>query len=256
MHNPLRPILQSLARKYLTPVINNLVDDKLLGLIHHQTADQLFYDVANFAIYNQIPGDYMEFGAYQGDSLAKMYQYLSFQWRTFQEHAAIFDHPIDRSYWDKIRFLAFDSFAGLPPSSSPDTPIHFSKGGIYAASVDRFQSNILAMGVDPSKVITISGWFNQILRNELAQQHSIRAACVIFIDCDLYESATPVFTFITPIVHDGTVIIIDDFFRYRGHPQRGVRRAFNEWRQGCPHIGLSKLGQCSANRLAFVCHLE
>jgi hypothetical protein len=53
---------------------------------------------------------------------------------------------------------------------------------------------------------------------------------LVNIDCDLYESAVPVFRFIEPLLQEGTLLYIDDFYAgYCGSPRRGVARAFTEF---------------------------
>lgn len=48
--------------------------------------------------------------------------------------------------------------------------------------------------------------------------------------CDLYESAIPVFNFIEPLIQEGTVIYIDDYFAgFKGSPATGPARAFHEF---------------------------
>ena len=55
------------------------------------------------------------------------------------------------------------------------------------------------------------------------------------VDCDLYESAVPVFDFIEPLLQAGSVIYIDDLFvGNRGDPRKGVARAFLEYRKHSP----------------------
>lgn len=255
MRNPLKRLAESVLDRYLRQRIDFYLAHKLNGLRPDDADHQLFYDVANFVVYNQVAGDYLEFGVYQGDSLAKMYQSLLFQWKAYKKHAAQFHHKYNSSYWQDMRFIAFDSFAGLPATQSNDTPVHFSTAGIYSMPVERFWTNIKDKGVQASKVITVPGWFDDTLTTAVAKKHEICKASIIFVDCDLYESAVPIFRFITDLIQDGTVIIIDDLFRYKGHPQKGIRRAFSEWLEKSPHIAVSELTRCWANRVAFACHL-
>ena len=52
------------------------------------------------------------------------------------------------------------------------------------------------------------------------------------VDCDLYESAVPVFKFIEPFLQESTVIYIDDYWSdYRGNPKRGVSKSFDQFRK-------------------------
>lgn len=255
MRNPLKSFAKSVLDRCLLRSGDLYLGQKLNALFPNEAANQLFYDVANFVVYNQVAGDYLEFGVYQGDSLAKMYHSLLFQWETYKNHAAQFNHKYDSSYWQDIRFIAFDSFAGLPATQSKDTPEHFSRAGIYSMPLERFWKNIKDKGVEASKVITVPGWFDDTLATDVAKKHEIYKASIVFVDCDLYESAVPIFRFISDLIQDGTVIIIDDFFRYKGHPKKGIRRAFSEWLEKSPHIAVSELTRCWANRVVFVCHL-
>ena len=62
--------------------------------------------------------------------------------------------------------------------------------------------------------------------------YSGRKASFINIDCDLYESAVPVFSHIDDLVQEGTILYIDDYFSgYKGNPLKGVSKALKEWQE-------------------------
>ncbi len=252
MLDRLKEIVKSRLRPFIVSVISDETNRLTERLHDYYSADQLFYDVANFVVYNQIPGDYLEFGVYRGDSFSQVYQRLYSQWLSFELHELQGDRH-DPDFWQKKRFFAFDSFAGLPKTASMDTPTHF-QAGVYQASMDSFLKNIISKNVDLSKVVAIPGWFDETLNEEIRVRWKLTEACVIFIDCDLYESAVSVFGFITDLIREGTVIIIDDYFRYGGDPRKGVQGAFREWRARCSRLQVSELARCNANRVAFVCH--
>ncbi|WP_422389594.1 TylF/MycF/NovP-related O-methyltransferase [Candidatus Regiella endosymbiont of Tuberolachnus salignus] len=52
---------------------------------------------------------------------------------------------------------------------------------------------------------------------------------IIFIDSDTYSSASEALTFCIPTLQEGTFIILDDYYSYRGSERRGVARAFSEF---------------------------
>ena len=86
----------------------------------------------------------------------------------------------------------------------------------------------------PNNVEIIEGFYSDSLTSELQQRMltSTRQAMLITIDCDLYESAVPVFKFIEPLLQEGSVLYIDDLYAgYKGSPQRGVARAFLEFQK-------------------------
>jgi hypothetical protein len=64
----------------------------------------------------------------------------------------------------------------------------------------------------------------------------IKQAAVVWIDCDLYESTVPALNFITDFVQTGTIICFDDFYCFRGDPNRGESKAFKEWLLRNPKI--------------------
>jgi O-methyltransferase len=234
---------------------NNLIDfrENLISSNHYE---QFNYDLANFVVFNQIEGDYLEFGVYNGDGLCSIYRRLKQQWQEYQNHAKIFKHEIDANFFDRKRFFAFDSFAGLPGSNQADTPHHFAQKGIYSIPIESFWNNLRTNRVNLENVIAVPGWFSETLTNELKNKYSLKQAALIFIDCDLSESAVSVFNFITNTIVDGTVMIIDDYFRYKGHPHKGIRGVLSEWLQENPSISLTEICRCAANRIAFVCHVE
>ena len=57
-----------------------------------------------------------------------------------------------------------------------------------------------------------------------------RKASMVTIDCDLYESALPIFGIIDKILQEGTILYIDDYFTgYKGNPTKGVSKALKDW---------------------------
>ena len=92
-----------------------------------------------------------------------------------------------------------------------------------------FRENLRAHGVDLAKVEVIKGFFQQTLASSVPQDYGIEKASLIHIDSDLYESARLALNFITPALHDGSVIIFDDWFQFHGNPTLGEQRAFHEW---------------------------
>ncbi|WP_044252706.1 hypothetical protein [Isosphaera pallida] len=75
---------------------------------------------------------------------------------------------------------------------------------------------------------------------------------MIDVDCDLYSSAKVVLEFITPLMVDGTILIFDDWYCFRGHPQRGERAAFAEWSAGLPHWVFKEYQKEGSWRMSFI----
>jgi len=79
----------------------------------------------------------------------------------------------------------------------------------------------------------IPGFFSDSLQQG-PSHYSIKKSRIIFIDSDTYSSASEALTFCIPTLQEGTFIVLDDFYSYKGSNVRGVARAFSEFLQrGC-----------------------
>ena len=136
----IRSIVKGILDRQIVPYIASRVNNSLQSerALIKNPSDQLFYDVANFSVFNQIRGDYLEFGVYKGKSFSRVYGYLLHQWNAYLRHAAEYGHEIDSSFWDDKKFIAFDSFQGLPNCTDSRTPAHYSKG-VYKATEEQFR---------------------------------------------------------------------------------------------------------------------
>ena len=77
----------------------------------------------------------------------------------------------------------------------------------------------------------IEGFFEKSLpKINHKEMYGDRKATLINIDCDLYESAVPVFSHISNLLQEGTILYIDDYFAgYKGNPFKGVSGAMKKW---------------------------
>lgn len=165
----------------------------------------------HFTKANNVVGDYFEFGVLGGKSF--LYAYSCF-----------------KNLGKKVRMFAFDSFEGCPEVNDDDIPEHWRKGGFMVCPKKEFINNIRTHGVSVDDgVIIIEGFYKDSLVADLSVKYNIKKVSVVHVDCDLYESTVEVLDFITPFIQDGTVLVFDDFFYYKGHPNKGERGAFNQW---------------------------
>ena len=74
------------------------------------------------------------------------------------------------------------------------------------------------------------GWFKETCDLSFHKNKPLNKAAIIWLDCDLYSSASDCFKLISHIIQDGTIIIIDDWFSHKGSPLHGVQKAFYEWK--------------------------
>jgi len=208
---------------------------------------------AQFVTWNQVPGDYFEFGVYRGDSFAAAYHCIC---NLRQRHA-------DRGFlgesnspefhrWlkDRPRFVAFDSFEGLP--AGPGKRHVDYKVGAFACGEEEFRRNIAQQGVNANDVVTVKGFYDKTLNEETKKRHNLSKVAIAMIDCDLYESTVPVLDFLTGLVQQGTILIFDDWFRFRGSPEQGEQRAFREWQKRNPHLELIEYWREGPQAVSFL----
>lgn len=193
----------------------NRDDEIVYNQTNRQTEKSSFFRrTFDFITDNRITGNYYEFGCHRC--------------RTFRMALT----EARRHNLSQMRFFAFDSFEGLPEVTS-DTSVEIWKRGALATSEDDFMEMVREHGLYVDHVRTIKGYYSDSLTQDLREQFLAQKAkiALVNIDCDLYESAVPVFDFIDPLLQEGSVIYLDDLFAgYKGNPNKGVAKAFLEYR--------------------------
>lgn len=224
------------------------------------SSNLLFSRVARFLACEKISGDYIEFGVFRGDAFARFFHTLeeAFQIRIAQDMGGN-KEEIDRqermNIWNNMRFFAFDSFKGLPSLNEKDTSTGDFAPGQYSCDLECFKANIINLGVPLERVTPVKGWFEDTCNLKTAYEHQLEKAAVVFIDCDLYSSTKTVLEFIGDFLQDGTILIFDDWFSYRGNPARGEQKAFYEWASSEPiksRFRFTEYQKDSWNRNSFI----
>ncbi len=170
-----------------------------------------------------IEGDYLEFGVFRGE--------------TFRTSMIATKKIFNKNQPFSGRFLAFDSFEGLPKVASLHNEKNIFLEGEYSASVEVFFKTLGPLGKN-QKIEIIKGWFNKTLNEKTLQDLKLTKAAFVNIDCDLYESTVDVLNFIYPIIRTGTVIYFDDWFCHKGAMDEGEALACYEWLSRHPDIKL------------------
>ncbi len=194
------------------------------------------YEISDALHFGEVAGDYCEFGVAHGNSFAHAYWYMA---KKFPE----------------MRFIAFDSFQGLPEPQGVDqledgTTSTFYKGG-YACDKSEFMANINRYGLDLARVTTVEGWYSESLTTQTAQRINLNRIALAWVDCDLYESTVPVLQFITPYLVEGSVIVFDDWRCFRNRADRGQQRACTEWLAANPGLQLAELMSLGWSGIVF-----
>ncbi|MEM8864350.1 MAG: TylF/MycF/NovP-related O-methyltransferase [Planctomycetota bacterium] len=181
-------------------------------------------------------GDYLEFGVFQGGAFIHSFKRAAERIPT-------------------MRFFAFDSFEGLPELKGRDEQGEFHEGQ-FACSEPDFRRRLAAADVDERRVVTVPGWFDKSLTDEVKTNHQLHVASIAFIDCDLYESCVPVMEFLTSLVRQGSILIFDDWHNFRGDASRGVQLATQEWLDANPSFSLTPWFDFSHHGKAFIVNVK
>ncbi len=220
----------------------------------------IIYKAAEIVSSEHIEGDYLEFGVFRGNTMIQAYHtirrsYLDRAADRTQIHSPASRQRV-RQLWEGIRFFGFDSFQGLPPLTGSDVQTNDFEAGKFACSEADVIARLRREGVDLSKVVTVPGWFDQTCTPETIDRHGMKAAAFVHIDCDLYESTKVVLKFIEPLLVDGTVIIFDDWYSFRGNPALGEQRAFGEWTATLPHLSFTEFQKEGPWRNSFIVNVK
>ncbi len=209
---------------------------------------------ASFITWNQVPGDYIEFGVWKGRSFAAAYHAMTQGRRKHQSHGYTDPEYVEWAQKEP-RFIAFDSFEGIPGGEDADRMVDYHEGA-YDCGLEQFLENIRAQGVDLSRVETVKGFYDATCTAATREKLQLTELALVHIDCDLYESTVPVLDFVTDALVQGSVIVFDDWFRFRGSPNKGEQRACNEWLQRNPQLELIEHWQQGPQSKSFIVNFD
>ena len=173
---------------------------------------RFFQQAYDYLAANFIEGDYYEFGCHKA--------------RTFRMSLS----EARKKNFNNMNFYAFDSFAGLPQISIIDRFPGWNKGGLKTTE-ESFDAIIKKHGLFLDRIVKVKGFYNDILTAEMQKQFTEKEQkpAIVYVDCDLYESAAAVLHFIEPLLQDGSIVCFDDWNNYKANPNKGERRAFKEF---------------------------
>ena len=175
------------------------------------------------------PGDFLEFGVYQGNSLICA------------------DAALRATGLDSVRLFGFDSFEGLPETSEDSaiwSPGQFRSD--YEFTVERLRE----AGVDLERTRLIRGFYEESLTPELYEREGLRRASVIMLDCDLYTSTVEALAFSRPLIRGFACLFFDDW--ESSDEAHGQKRALREFRERHPELEFEEAGRYHSNSKIFL----
>lgn len=186
-------------------------------LYEKEGRETFFFKAMCFLKFNQIKGDYLEFGLREGETFMLAHKHN-------QLHGGLGMH-----------FYGFDSFKGLPKQKGVDIHSQWQEGDM-AVTLEDFQQILTEYGMNKSEYTLVSGFYEDSLTDDTRKKLGLKKAGLVYVDCDLYESTVPVLRFVLPILQTGTVIAFDDWFAFNGDPERGGQLALKEFLLENPSI--------------------
>ncbi|CAA0092941.1 8-demethyl-8-(2,3-dimethoxy-alpha-L-rhamnosyl)-tetracenomycin-C 4'-O-methyltransferase [Halioglobus japonicus] len=241
----------------LAPILRTIIK-RIIDWSNDYQNGSILAKASRFVACEMIDGDYIEFGVYQGKTFIDAHRLLKHQFKRRigldvggenQQQAKAKRQQV----WNDMRFIAFDSFEGLPELTQDDTTTPDFTKGQYACSLNEFNRRISKAGVPAEKVATVKGFFCETCVSSAYAKLNLRKAAIVWLDADLYSSTKDVLNFLPPLLQDGTILIFDDWFSYKGSPFEGVQRAFREWEKEMENqYVFSEYQRDSWKRMSFI----
>tara|TARA_B100001758_G_C18299012_1_gene551294 strand:- start:407 stop:1120 length:714 start_codon:yes stop_codon:yes gene_type:complete len=182
-------------------IIHNLQKYSALKKVHYLSAIE------------EIKGDYLEFGVFTGSSFC----------HSIRCCRSLLKYNPDLK---NTNFYGFDSFEGFGKLENHESHPFYTDQN-FKTNYEHVYNRVKKASKGFNFKL-IKGFFSDSLKDGPLSL-GIKYARIIFIDSDTYSSANDAFNFLTSIIQEGTYIIIDDFYSYRGNSKKGVSLAFNQF---------------------------
>lgn len=199
--------------EFLQDWASALIADINPAVVHNLEKYHTLKKIHYLSTIEDVEGDYLEFGVFTGSSFCHSI-------RCCKKLAKLNPKTLN------TKFYGFDSFSGFGNLNDDDKhPFYADENFATSLPVVNRRVQHVAGSI---QFKLVPGFFSDTLKNG-ASQLGIEKSRIIFIDSDTYSSANEALTFCIPTIQEGTFIILDDYYSYRGSESRGVTRAFNEF---------------------------
>jgi O-methyltransferase len=197
------------------------------------------YDALKKAFYltglEKLDGDYSEFGVFTGSAFV----------------CAMRCHRRLKSLGPvSTDFYGFDSFSGFGDIEKDDQH-DFYTNETFSINKDK----VLRFIKKRSKGLhykIVEGYFEKTLFERTCLDDGIKKSRIVFIDCDLKRPTQLALDYMLPSFQEGMVLILDDFFSYKGSETKGVTGALNSFQERNPHIHLRQLFDYGMGGRAYI----
>jgi hypothetical protein len=226
---------------FLQNSVINFISGIHPSILHNIGKIEIIKKALFHATTEQLEGSYFEFGVFEGASLlsaVKSYNKMS--------KVKIVDSnlkKIDRN------FYGFDSFdEGFKYIDERDRHPFFKEGD-FVSSYIKCKKRLSKH----KNVKLIKGYFDDSVKDKNVKKLVTNEKCsVIFIDCDLMVPAITALNFIKPALQKGSIIILDDYFAYKGNPMLGTSGALKKFLLKNKSIKVREFFRYGYNGASFV----
>ena len=198
----------------LQDIISNLLNLFPYTLEHNSGKYMAIRKAHYLACIDGIEGDYLEFGVFTGSSFT----------HSMRAYAKTKRYDTRKR---QVSFYGFDSFEGFGEVEEKYAHKFFQDSNFkwpYQKVVDRVNKLSKKLKLD-AKIK--KGFYKDTLDNPT--NYGIEKASIIFLDSDLYTATLESLNFCTSLIQNGTIILIDEFFYFKGMKENTPYGAFIEW---------------------------
>jgi len=162
-----------------------------------QERKEVLYRCTKEAIQNNVKGDIVECGVFNGGSAGILCGVLQ-------------DLGADNRIW------LFDSFEGLPNPTKYDIDSHGTRGekGFFSGSEQKVRELLFEkLKIKEKQVKIVKGWFNKTIP---IYAPKIKSISLLHLDGDFYESTKVCLEHLFDKIESGGYLVIDDYGRWKG----------------------------------------
>lgn len=206
-----------------------------LGNIGGLTYESMFYRTGMIARTHRQPGDYLEFGVFDGRT-------TTLAWQAMKDIRG-------------MRFFGFDTFSGIAGALEQEKAY---PDGSYYSNLPTYWHNVRAAGADRARMRPVQGNYLETFQDAKALHTSLglERCLVAHIDCDVYAAAKAALTFVTDLLVQGSVLLFDEFHANHASNRLGERRALAEWLEETPRLQVERWMDYAAVGRAFFVHRD
>lgn len=180
---------------------------------------EMFERAIRFVNYELLEGCVVELGVYTGRSLALL----------LEAHLEYIKNSIHKIPWDR-EFIGLDNFEGLPENNHARW-----HAGIFKINHSEHPTINQGEIVTAQKVLDFFSHENlplpKLIVGEFSETTKLvdQQIAIAHFDCDLYQSTMDGLLGLEDKFQQGTLLLFDDWFNYKGRKDCGEQKAVNEW---------------------------